>query len=597
MGTKNIRGITIEVSADAKKFTKSMNEVRKDARSSQKELNALQKSLELKFDSATFARAQKVAQDAIDHTAEQADVLRKRLEHLENAGKMDTAEYRKIQAELAEAELKGKQLQEQLEAINRIKFEKIADSVENVGNKIKGAGQALTPFSVASAGILTGMGALGAKAVSSADEIATLATQYDMTAEALQRFNYIALQTDTDADVLYKAFVKMRAGAADLATGVTSIPSSALKKLGIDLNSIGSSEDQFYAIISALADMEDQTQMVAIANDIFGEKLANNLLPMIYSGSDAIAAYSKEFESMGALSDEQITALAEFDNVLNGLNTQFANVGLQVGESLLPIMQRLAEFTSTEIIPKLQELTEWFSGLSPEMQENILKILGIIAIAAPLLTVFGNMTTGLSNLIRFFGNLNAAQLLTIAGFAAMIGAGMLVFDMISNWESMTWVEKLLKSLALAALVAAAAIGVFHASWSLGLAIGAIAAGVTAAIAAINAAKKEVLPEEEDFTADNLNSIDGAPSTTDSPAIDLSKYENPEAYLNGDPEAYLNGTVYDQIGAGGTTGDIYHTDNSTNTTEQNVTVIIQNYSEEVDVDDLVHQINVKLAEAM
>lgn len=69
---------------------------------------------------------------------------------------------------------------------------------------------------------------------------------------------------------------------------------------------------------------------------------------------------------------------------------------------------------------------------------------------------------------------------------------------------MSTVEKILKSLALAALIAAAAVTVFHASWSLGIAIGAIAAGVVAGLAAINAAKDEILPGEEDFSADNLN---------------------------------------------------------------------------------------------
>lgn len=55
----NIRGLTVEISADATTFNKQMRELRSEAKSSQSELNALQKSLELKFDSATFERAQR----------------------------------------------------------------------------------------------------------------------------------------------------------------------------------------------------------------------------------------------------------------------------------------------------------------------------------------------------------------------------------------------------------------------------------------------------------------------------------------------------------------------------------------------------------
>ena len=56
-------------------------------------------------------------------------------------------------------------------------------------------------------------------------------------------------------------------------------------------------------------------------------------------------------------------------------------------------------------------------------------------------------------------------------------------------------------------------------------------------------------------------------------------------------------TYDKVDTGNTTGDIYNNDYSTNTKTQNVTVVVQNYGEDVDVDELVRQINMKLAEAL
>ena len=64
-----------------------------------------------------------------------------------------------------------------------------------------------------------------------------------------------------------------------------------------------------------------------------------------------------------------------------------------------------------------------------------------------------------------------------------------------------------------------------------------------------------------------------------------------------PEFESPDTTYDKIDTGGTSGDIYNNDYSTNNKTQNVTVVIQNYADEVDVDELVRQINIKLAEAM
>lgn len=577
-----IRGLTVEISADASQFNKQMSAVRKEAKSSKEELTALQKSLDLEFDGEKLARAQKVAQDAIDATAERAEVLRERLKFLEENGDADTSHYRQIQAELAKTELEGQQLEKQLEKLNDMKLDRLAGQVKNVGEGFTSAGQALTPLSVAAGATLVGVGALGLGAVSSADDIATLATQYDMSAEALQRFNYVALQTDTDSEVLYKAFVKMRAGVADFATGTTSIASTALQQLNLDLNEFDGSEEQFYGIISTLADMEDKTQMIAIANDLFGEKLANNLLPLIYSGSDAIAAYSEEFSTLGALTDEQVNKLAEFDNVMNTINTQLANTKLQMGEALLPVMEIVAEFLSTTVVPKLRELAAWFGNLSPSTQTAILGILGFIALVAPLLMAIGKMTTGLSTLIKFFGKLKAAQWQAIGGFAALMGAAALAFDLISNWKSMSTLEKVFKTLALAILTAAAAMTVFHASWSVGIAVAAITAGVVAGLAAINAAKNEILPEADDFSADSIKSAANMPSTD----YDVD-FPTPS---EGD------GTVYDNNDIP-TSGDTYNYDYSTNETTQNVTVTIENYAAEVDVDALVDEINVKLAEVM
>ena len=135
----NIRGLTVEIAADATTFNKQMRELRSEAKSSQSELNALQKSLELKFDSATFERAQKVAQQAIDETAKAAETLRARLAFLEQSGNADTTAYKKLQTELAQTELRAQHLEQQLENINKIKFDAIAKNVSEVGNAISAA--------------------------------------------------------------------------------------------------------------------------------------------------------------------------------------------------------------------------------------------------------------------------------------------------------------------------------------------------------------------------------------------------------------------------------------------------------------------------
>lgn len=690
-----IRGLTVEISADASQFNKQMSAVRKEAKSSQAELNALQKSLEMEYDPSKFARAQKVVQDAIDSTAKQAEVLRERLRFLEENGDADTSHYRQIQSELAQTELKAQQLEAQLEKLNNLKFEQLGNKIQGVGDKIQGVGQALTPVSVAAAGTITGLGALGTNAVSAADDIATLATQYDMSAEALQRFNYVALQTDTDSEVLYKAFVKMRAGAADLATGVTSVASTALQKLNLDLNSFDGSEEQFYAIITALADMEDKTQMVAIANDVFGEKLANNLLPLIYSGSDAIGAYAAEFDNLGALSDEQVNKLAEFDNVLNTIKTQLANVALQIGSSLLPIMQSLAGFVSTSLVPKLQTLAGWFNSLTLGQQEFALKALAVVAALAPLTMGIGKLVSTVGSIIKMLPALQSALsslaahpiILIIAAIAMILlvlytqcesfresinnlvstlGEGLQpVLDVVMGLLS-TLMELLTSILDLLGGVLGTVINLVVEALSplfemlavimeiiqpllevalipLQLALNALSVPlqvlgtllgwlaplfqafgniVTKIFNGVIKVVNFILGFIEDavnFVIGIINGlIDGVNSALGWLGVNIGRIQEVSLKINtsaiddmNDVEAIIDSTppdtsgtgapspdtIYDQIGAGGTTGDIYNYDNSTNNKTQNVTVVIENYAAEVDVDNLVRQINIKLAEAM
>lgn len=689
-----IRGLTVEISADATQLKKELSAVRKDAKSSQAELSALQKSLELKFDGEKLARAQKLAQDAIDKTAAAADMLRQRMQYLEKTGNADTSAYRQIQAELAQTELKTQQLQQELEKLNTLKFTNLSKQFTNVGNGITNVGKALTPLSTAAAGAVTGLGALGLKAVSTADEVATLATQYDMSAEALQKFNYVALQTDTSAEDLYKAFVKVRAGVADIASGTTSIASSALKSLNLDFNAFDGSEAQFYAIVDALANMTDKTQMVAVANDIFGDKLANNVLPLIYAGTDAINAYCNEYDELGAMTDEQVASLAEFDNVLNKIKTQLSNVVAQIGAALLPIMQVIADMLSNKIIPKLQTLAEWFNSLSLGQQDLGLKALLLVAALAPVITIIGKLTTGVGSIIKLIPKLMSG-LSTLAAhpiilvIVAIVGLLILLYMKCESFREavnnligtigealepmlnaiMSLLQSLMSSITpiidiLGAILATVINLVITALQPfiemlttifsliapliniallplqlalnalsiplqmLGTLLGWLAPLFTVFANIVRGAFTVVLniinhvlgvvESAINWCIEKINIlIDGVNSALGGLGVSIARISNVSLKIDTSaleklPDATIDTTtpnttstdittspdlIYDTIDTSGITGDVYNYDNSTNTTTQNVTVTIQNYAEDVDVDNLVRQINLKLAEAM
>ena len=71
------------------------------------------------------------------------------------------------------------------------------------------------------------------------------------------------------------------------------------------------------------------------------------------------------------------------------------------------------------------------------MQNTILGVLALIAVAAPLLILVGKMATGIGGLIKLFGTMKAASLSTAAGVAALAGALFLGLDLMNNWKEMS----------------------------------------------------------------------------------------------------------------------------------------------------------------
>ena len=687
----SIRGLTVKISADATEFKKEINAVRKDSKSAQAELTALQKSLQLEFDGEKFARAQKVAQEAIDKTAQEAEMLRTRLKQLEESGNVDTSEYRKVQTELAQAETKAQQLQEKLKELNNLKFDKLANNVKSVGDKIQGVGKALMPVSVAAAGAITGIAALGVKTASTGAELDDLSQRLGISAEKVQELKYVAAQAGVDWEVYNKGIIKARAALLDLSSGISNNATKAVQSLGISLESFSSQEEMIDGVMTALAGVKDKTLQAAYANEIFGDKIANEMLPYLNAGAEEIQKFKSEFEGMSYLTNEQVKSLATLDDTIYLLKQSLSNVVLQIGASLSPLIQSLTEYVNANVIPMLQRLADWFNNLTVGQQELVIKILLVTAALAPLATGIGKIVSLVGNIIKILPQLGAAFsaleahpiVLIIAAIAAVLlilytqceafresinnligtltSALQPILDVIIGLISKT-MSLLTPIITLIGENLASAINMIMeilspvlemVSTLLELLSPLLDVCIIPLTVALNALKvplqiigqllnwltplfeffgkvvtsifkgviwivNKVLGWVEDAVnwcigiinklIDGINSALGwlgvniAHIGEVKLRLDTSDVENIDdvnAVVKETQESNQTGggTVYDQIGADTASGDTYNYDYSKTEKTQNVTVVIENYAKEVDVDDLVEKINVKLAEAM
>lgn len=504
-GGDKIKGLTVKIGADTSDFIKELKKVDKEINSTQKSATALQKGLELEFDDKRFVQAQKKAQQALTETEQKAEAIRKQLKYLEDTGGVDTEGYEKLQTELASTETKALQLKQQLDKIDELKFKNAVQGIETLGKKIDTLATKTRGLSLASAGALAGATALAKGSIETGDAIQTTADQYNLSAEAIQRWNYIALQSDVSAEQIYKSMAKVKLGIGTALAGGTSTISQALEALVGDLSQLPKETDQaFFEIVSAFAKVEDSALQAYYSNAVFGDDLSAQLLPLFKKGAQGIANYAEEFEALGYLTDTQVSELATLDGEFDKINAQLDISKTKLGITMIPLLDTVNDILVNFLIPAMKNLADWFDSLGDGGQKFVIVLLGLLAVLSPTLQLIGTLITDLPKLIKWVKDLNKQTLATTAGITALAGALMLGINLIADWKNMSTVEKILKSLALAALVAAGAITVFHASWSLGLAVGGIVAGVVAGISAIKSATEE-LGVEDDGQIDSLSS--------------------------------------------------------------------------------------------
>lgn len=515
-----IRGISVKIGADTSDFIKGLKKIDKEIQYSEKYAQELQKQLELKWDDAKWSKAQKIVQDDLRDTEAKAKAIREQIEFLNKSGAdVNSESFKKLNVELEKTTTQTLKLQQSLEQINKLKLDRPINEIKKLSDNLGNAAKKTAILSATATAAIAGIYKLGTSTASAGAELQDYSDRLGISAEELQRWNYIAMQSGLETEQLTKSMSKARDAIGTALTGGSNTATTALQALLGDLSKLPQDTSQgFQVIINALADVEDSTLQAYYANEIFGEKLATDLIPLINQGAGTIAKFNNEFEQIGYLSNEQVQSLADFDDQMNIVNSRLALAKNELGIALLPLVEKFTEILTDVVVPAIKNLANWFDNLSEPMQNIITGGLMLLGVLSPMFLIMSKIVGVIPSLIKMFNALRSASIKTYLGIAAIGGALGLVFDLIGNWGELTTLGKVLRSLALAALVAAAAMTVFHASWSLGVAVGLITSAVVAGIAAINSAGKSIGIDTNFKDADSVSNYAGGnykvPTSTD-----------------------------------------------------------------------------------
>lgn len=356
MASDKIKGLTVKIGADTSDFVKELKKVDKEINLTNKQANELQKGLQLEFNESRFLEAQRLVRKSLEETEEKAKAIREQLKFLEDSGAVDTDGYKRLQTELYKTENSAVLLKQKLEDINNVKTTGISSKIKNFASNLKAS-------AVVAGAVIGTLFKVAQNSAKAGGEIQDLADRLGVTAEQIQRYDYIAMQSGVDTEQLVKSMAKARDAIGTALTGTTNTATTALKKLFGDLSKIPTStEDGFNAIIEQLSKVEDSTLQAYYANEIFGERLATDLIPYINNGSEKIRQLNAEFEDLGSLTNEEVQELADFDDKLNKINKQVQNLSYNLGSTLVPILEMLLQLIEP-FIPMVQTLSDFLNPI------------------------------------------------------------------------------------------------------------------------------------------------------------------------------------------------------------------------------------------
>ena len=437
----NIKGITIEFAGDTSKLDKSLREVSKNARAIDKELRQVDKALKLNPTSVdVWRQKQDLLKQKIKETERQLDLLKQKQANMDAAGvDKNSAEYRKLQREIAETESKLKTFEGELRAIGNVNLRAASVQFEQMGNKLESAGRAMQGLSMAAAAVVASIGALTVKSGKWADDINTMSKVYHIGTGELQKYSAAADLVDVDVETIAKSHTKLEKSMASAAKG-TGANAEAFDKLGVSVTdangNLRSGDEVWKDVIAALGQVENETERDALAMQLMG-KSAAELNPLIEDGgqtyqnlAETLAKYDLDFIDQETL--DQANAFNDSLDTIKAVGmVAFQQLGTQLAAYLAPVMEKAVDLVG--------RLAGWFTELSPRTQAIIAAIAGVVAVAAPLLIGLGKISFAISSILSLMatlgpaiGGIVAAMGPVVLAIAAVIAIGVLLYK---NWDT------------------------------------------------------------------------------------------------------------------------------------------------------------------
>ena len=333
---------------------------------------------------SSFSRGKNAVDDFSDEVDDMQSEVGKNLDKTED----DAEDFRKeIDQEFEKSEDAVKDFSNKVDDMSS-KYKKNTDGMgknsssfsSKFGGALKTGVSAVAGFVTAVAAAATAVAGLATQAIDFAGDLDDSATRVGLSTESYQKWAFAVKLAGADASALETAVRGLNTFTGTL-TAENTAAIESLNALGISYEDFVDMpiEEKLEAVVEGLQGMEDQTEMVQIAQDLLGSRAYQQLMPLLTQEKGYVDELGESMRETGMImSDEAVKAGAALGDQLDTLKQRFTIVSNTMLSEFFPQIQLILEGLNgltTGSDDAMNALTEGIVGLINKVAEALPTIL------------------------------------------------------------------------------------------------------------------------------------------------------------------------------------------------------------------------------